>query len=134
MRHPLDQWLSLSQLAVMQGRIDLATFLAGYRRFAEVATTIGFERYEDFTADPKAVMKALCASLQLKLDRGFSERWREYTFVTGDISRQPGRRPDPAGAAPPGGAGAAARASRPTPTTRRASRCSATSTRPDRRP
>jgi hypothetical protein len=34
-RHPLDQWLSLSQLAVMQGRIDLATFLAGYRRFAE---------------------------------------------------------------------------------------------------
>jgi hypothetical protein len=85
-RHPLDQWLSLSQLAVMQGRIDLATFLAGYRRFAEVATTIGFERYEDFTADPKAVMKALCASLQLKLDRGFSERWREYTFVTGDIS------------------------------------------------
>jgi len=85
-RHPLDQWLSLSQLAVVQGRLGLAAFLAGYLRFAEVATGIGFHRYEDFTADPQAVMKAICGSLQLKFDRGFAERWRDYTFVTGDVS------------------------------------------------
>ena len=85
-RHPLDQWLSLSQLAVVQGRLGLAAFLAGYRRFAEVAQSIGFHRYEDFTRDPNAVMKSLCGSLQLKFDRGFAERWRDYTFVTGDVS------------------------------------------------
>jgi hypothetical protein len=85
-RHPLDQWLSLSRLAVVQGRLGLDAFLAGYRRFAEVAQTIGFERYEDFTLDPCAVLKSLCGSLQLKFDRGFAERWRDYTFVTGDVA------------------------------------------------
>ena len=85
-RHPLDQWLSLSQLAVVQGRLGLAAFLAGYRRFAQVASEIGFHRYEDFTEDPAAVMRSICAGLQLKFDRGFAERWRDYTFVTGDVS------------------------------------------------
>jgi hypothetical protein len=85
-RHPLDQWLSLSQLAVVQGRLTLDGFLAGYRRFAEVATSIGFYRYEDFTAAPEAVMQALCATLQLRYDQGFRERWRDYTFVTGDVA------------------------------------------------
>jgi hypothetical protein len=85
-RHPLDQWLSLSRLAVVQGRLELATFLAGYRRFAETAQAIGFQRYEDFTRDPTTGMRALCTSLQLKFDRHFSKRWREYTHVTGDIS------------------------------------------------
>jgi len=53
---------------------------------AEVATGIGFHRYEDFTGDPAAVLKAICGSLQLNFDRGFAERWRDYTFVTGDVS------------------------------------------------
>lgn len=85
-RHPLDQWLSLSQLAVVQGRLTLNGFLAGYRRFAEVASSIGFYRYEEFTAAPEAVMQALCAALQLRCDYGFRERWRDYTFVTGDVA------------------------------------------------
>jgi hypothetical protein len=85
-RHPLDQWLSLSQLAVVQGRLTLDGFLAGYRRFAEIAKSIGFYRYEDFTADPDGVMRALCAALQLRYDRGFTKRWRDYTFVTGDVA------------------------------------------------
>jgi hypothetical protein len=84
-RHPLDQWLSLSQLAVVQGRLSLEGYLAGYRRFAEVASAIGFQRYEDLTRDPPGVMKALCATLQLRFDRSFAARWRDYTFVTGDI-------------------------------------------------
>ena len=60
-RHPLDQWLSLSQLAVVQGRLTLDGYLEGYRRFAEVAKAIGFHRYEDLTRDPQGVMKALCS-------------------------------------------------------------------------
>jgi hypothetical protein len=36
-RHPLDQWLSLRQLAVVQGKLTLEGYLAGYRQFAEQA-------------------------------------------------------------------------------------------------
>ena len=85
-RHPLDQWLSLSRLAVVQGRLTLAGFLTGYRRFAEVARGIGFHRYEDFTANPEGVSRALCGDLKLRYDRSFKERWRDYTFVTGDVA------------------------------------------------
>jgi hypothetical protein len=85
-RHPLDQWLSLSQLAVVQGRLTLDRYLEGYRRFGEVAKTIGFHRYEDLTRDPQGVMKALCGDLELRFDRSFAARWREYTFVTGDVA------------------------------------------------
>jgi hypothetical protein len=85
-RHPLDQWLSLRGLAVVQGRLTLERYLAGYLRFAEQARAIGFLRYEDFVADPDAVTKELCRALELRFDRHFAERWSSYAFVTGDVS------------------------------------------------
>jgi Sulfotransferase family len=85
-RHPLDQWLSLRQLAVIQGKLTLEAYLAGYRQFAAQARALGFLRYEDFAADPTAVMKGLCRALDLRFDRHFTERWSSYTFVTGDVS------------------------------------------------
>jgi hypothetical protein len=85
-RHPLDQWLSLRQLAVVHGKLSLEAYLAGYRRFAEQAREIGFFRYEDFAADPGAVMKELCRRLEVRFDRHFTERWSSYAFVTGDVS------------------------------------------------
>jgi hypothetical protein len=84
-RHPLDQWLSLRGLAVVQGKLTLDSYLAGMRRFAERACEIGFLRYEDFVADPDAVMKELCRRLELKFDRHFVDRWSSYAFVTGDV-------------------------------------------------
>jgi hypothetical protein len=85
-RHPLDQWLSVSQLVVVQGRLDLETFLAGYRRFAEHAAEIGFMRYEDFVPKPAPFMKSLCARMHLRFDRHFAGRWYDYTTITGDVS------------------------------------------------
>ena len=85
-RHPLDQWLSLRGLAVVQGKLTLERFLAGYRRFAEQACKVGFLRYEDFVADPDAVMKDLCRRLELRFDRHYGDRWSSYAFVTGDVS------------------------------------------------
>jgi hypothetical protein len=85
-RHPLDQWLSLRGLAVVQGKLTLESYLAGYRRFAEQAREIGFLRYEDFVAAPDTVMKELCRRLDLRFDRHFAERWSSYAFVTGDVS------------------------------------------------
>ena len=85
-RHPLDQWLSLRQLAVVHGKLSLDAYLVGYRRFAEQARAIGFFRYEDFAADPGAVMKELCRRLEVRFDRHFAERWSSYAFVTGDVA------------------------------------------------
>jgi hypothetical protein len=85
-RHPLDQWLSLRQLAVIHGKLPLGAYLAGYRRFAEQARAIGFLRYEDFAADPGTIMKELCRRLEVRFDRHFAERWSSYAFVTGDVS------------------------------------------------
>jgi hypothetical protein len=85
-RHPLDQWLSLRKLAVVHGKLTLDAFLAGYRRFAEQAREIGFFRYEDFAADPSAIMKELCRRLEVRFDRHFTERWSSYASVTGDVA------------------------------------------------
>jgi hypothetical protein len=104
-RHPLDQWLSLRQLAVIQGKLTLEAYLAGYRQFAERARALGFLRYEEFAAAPSAVMKALCRALDLRFDRHFIERWSSYTFVTGDVSGSRGRteiQPVPRRAVDPG--------------------------------
>jgi hypothetical protein len=86
-RHPIDQWLSLRRLRVMQGVIDLPTFLYGYRRFAELCPAIGFVRYEDFASDPEAALRALCARLAVPYDAGFRHRWSAYARMTGDVRR-----------------------------------------------
>ena len=52
-RHPIDQWLSLRRLPIMQDNLTLEAFLEGYRRFAEHCSQIGFIRYEDFAHDQK---------------------------------------------------------------------------------
>ena len=83
-RHPIDQWLSVSKLEIMQGKIELPAFLEGCRRFAEEAVKIGFVRYEDFTRDPDGVLKLLCEQLEIEFDPGYRERWAAYGNVTGD--------------------------------------------------
>ena len=86
-RHPLDQWASTMRLKLMQGVLDLDTFLIGYRRYAELCVTTGFMRYEDFTRTPVPQMESLCRHLELEFDHGFIEHWPEYTHVTGDTSK-----------------------------------------------
>jgi len=88
-RHPLDQWLSLSQNPVFRDTLGPARFLTGYRRFAKIAAVTGFLRYEDFTADPEAGLRDLCIRLRLPFDPGYRDRWMGYTRITGDVL--PGR-------------------------------------------
>jgi len=73
-RHPVDQLLSLSKLAVVQGKIVVPEFLEGYRRFAEQAARIGFLRYEDFLDNPDAVLARLCGQLQIAFDSTCEQR------------------------------------------------------------
>lgn len=85
-RHPIDQWLSLRQLAVMNGKIQIEQFLRDYLRFAETSREIGFVRYEDFTRDPDGALRVLCTRLDLPFDPQYSQRWRAYRNITGDVA------------------------------------------------
>lgn len=89
-RHPLDQWRSMQQYAASRGRCSLADYLKGHRRFAEMASEVGFVRYEDFCREPAATLQRLCANLGVPFDAEFSERWMHYDRLNGDMSRPPG--------------------------------------------
>ena len=87
-RHPVDQWLSLSKIAVMhENLLSVEMFLKGYLRFAEQAAGIGFIRYEDFTAKPLWQMKIICEKLQLDFDEDFINKWFDYEKITGDVGK-----------------------------------------------
>lgn len=85
-RHPIDQWLSTTELDIIKGKLALDDFLAGYRKFAEQSVSTGYMRYEDFTQDPVPMMKLLCKALQLDFDEHFYTRWHNNNHVTGDTS------------------------------------------------
>ncbi len=85
-RHPIDQWLSLRKLDIMQGKLSLSQYLMGYRHFAEKCAEIGFIRYEDFVRTPEPVVQELCTQLKLKYDYSFINKWSAYNKITGDIS------------------------------------------------
>jgi protein O-GlcNAc transferase len=86
-RHPIDQWLSTSNLGIMQGQLNLDAFLCGYRHFAEQCASTGFMRYEDFVNNPVNEMRMLCEHLEIDFDDEFMVRWADNTKVTGDVSK-----------------------------------------------
>ena len=95
-RHPIDQWLSLRELALLRGRITLAAFLKGYLRFAEHCVKTDFIRYEDFTCSPEKELSNLCRHLDIPYDPEFKKRWSEYTKITGEVkSRRAGNEISP---------------------------------------
>lgn len=86
-RHPLDQWISLSTKPAFRGRLDPGSYLEGVERFSEDAVGIGFARYEDFTRAPDDTLREICAALDLPFDAGYRDRWAEYANITGDVMR-----------------------------------------------
>lgn len=89
-RHPIDQWLSLRTLDIVQEKIDLDRFLVGYNKFAEYCQKIGFVRYEDFTIAPEKQMERICDQLSVSYDPTFISKWRGYTTITGDNQSERG--------------------------------------------
>lgn len=87
-RHPIDQFVSLQQLAVVAQKLDIDAYCTGCARFAEYASEHGFHRYEDFTREPERVLRAMCDELEIGFDPGYADRWFAYTTITGDT--QPG--------------------------------------------
>ncbi len=82
-RHPIDQWLSFRESQSWTGtEFSLDKFLYGYRKFAEVAVKMGYERYEDFTDKPEMVLEKLCNKLRIPYDPCFKDNWGSYQSIT----------------------------------------------------
>lgn len=90
-RHPLDQYLSLSQLWAVAPHVDFDKYCHGCLRFAEYASGHGFHRYEDFTADPDGILGEICRELDLEFDPSYRQRWHQYKTITGDTEPGLGR-------------------------------------------
>lgn len=86
-RHPIDQWLSLRRLVVIQGNVSLEKFLYGYRLFAEHCAAAEFVRYEDFVDSPETELQNVCRRLDLRYDPEFKVNWMNYSKVTGDLNQ-----------------------------------------------
>jgi hypothetical protein len=84
-RHPLDQWLSLSRLAIIRERLSPSDFLKGAVLFARSSRKTGFVRYEDFTRQTDAVLQTICEELRLPFDGSYAGSWQNYTNITGDV-------------------------------------------------
>jgi hypothetical protein len=90
-RHPLDQYLSACVVPALRGRLAVAPYFKGYRRFAEMAAEVGFVTYESFCADPVDTMRRLCGALKLPVDPTFLDRQAGWTRITGDHAIGGGR-------------------------------------------
>jgi hypothetical protein len=94
-RHPIDQWLSMNRLPLLEGKLTLEGFLKGYLEFAKNASEIGFIRYEDFTENPDHQLQSLCQKLDLTFDVGYKDRWQDYKKITGETSSRGEIEPQP---------------------------------------
>lgn len=88
-RHPLDQWLSLTRNPLFASQLAVGKYLKGTRRFAEMAHVTGFVRYEDFTENTDQALVAMCNALDVPFDLAYRQRWSSYRNITGDVL--PGR-------------------------------------------
>lgn len=86
-RHPLDAFLSLQGhgwLHFQPGTID--EYARRYMLFLDAHAGIEVRRYEDFVADPEAVLQDICAVLELPYQPGF-ELMLPSVALSGDSGR-----------------------------------------------
>jgi hypothetical protein len=83
-RHPLDQYASCAARPGMAPHLTPRRFVDAYLAFAQIAADRGYQRYEDFVADPDEELGRLCPRLRVPLDSSYRERWEAYDKLTGD--------------------------------------------------
>jgi hypothetical protein len=85
-RDPVDQWLSFQKFnRRTKGKRpdDLASCMATYRAFAEMASTTTIFRFEELTQEPEATLRRICETLQVPYSN-VGDAWKTCTKVTGD--------------------------------------------------
>ena len=86
-RNPVDQYLSMHKLPILQESWDSELVWRAMRKFAEQIQGMPWIRYEQFVVDPEKEIKRLCEHWQIQFDDRFLTRWTEYVHVTGDPVR-----------------------------------------------
>ncbi|SDY83734.1 sulfotransferase [Citreimonas salinaria] len=87
-RHPMDSFLSLQANGWMHfDPPTLDAYAARYHAFLDAHEGVTRLRYEDFAADPEAVLKRLCATLELPYRPGADARLA-LARVSGDSGRR----------------------------------------------
>ena len=86
-RHPVDQWLSLTKAPQIAQALTLNQYMKGCLRYAHLCQDHLFIRYEDFTRNPETCMQQICKNLHIEYDRDFLSKWPAYTHITGDPCR-----------------------------------------------
>lgn len=85
-RHPVDQWIHLqNQLGPDAPGIDI--FIRGYRRFSECLDGIETIRFEEFLADPGAILQTLCGYLDAPFNPDWESGWKEYNSFVNEPAR-----------------------------------------------
>lgn len=90
-RHPIDQYMSLMQLPMIQKKLRFEKYLTGCHEFAKFANKYGFYRYEDFTKDPDSILRSICKDIEVHFDANYNTNWQSYTTITGDTNPSLGR-------------------------------------------
>lgn len=93
-RHPRDQWLSMSKLSVHH-QVSLHHFLRGFHRYLITRKqsedslpnpTPSLFKYESFLQDPDLFLQDLTQHLGIPYDPDWSGKWQRYKQITGDRS------------------------------------------------
>ena len=86
-RHPVDQWLSLSKHEHVRAVLKPSVFCEAYAAFLQEFGTKRVYKYEDFIQNPETELQAICSDLVLPFEPSFIERFHEFDCVTGDLTR-----------------------------------------------
>jgi hypothetical protein len=86
-RHPVDQWVSLSKHAEVKAVLTPAIFCDAYAAFLRELGAEQVYKYEDFVQNPHGVLRAICHDLALPFDPSFIHRFHRFNWVTGDMTR-----------------------------------------------
>lgn len=86
-RDPVDVWISCA-LNKWLGSLTPDTFCFRYRKMLECFAGTPRLRYEDFVADPPAVLQKTCRLFNLAFDPDFPEKMKHIKHITGDSGRR----------------------------------------------
>lgn len=90
-RHPLDAFLSLQRNGWVHFQPDtIDEYARRYMLFLDAHAGIEIRRYEDFVADPEAVLQDICTLLDLPFQSGF-EPLLSAVMLSGDSGRSSNR-------------------------------------------
>ena len=83
-RNPIDQYLSMKKLTLLNHSWNEGAVWQGIRAFAEQIQDLYWFRYEDFLNNPDKALQDVCNAWEIPFDPSYRDQWYEYVKVTGD--------------------------------------------------